>query len=87
MNHGVFESIYVNVYPKPNSNVLALIEEFGGRPTAATTYAIIETKGMLTSGKVLYFSFDPATELTPTGQKPRYHMLLNALLYLKGAKG
>ncbi|HLC38230.1 MAG TPA: hypothetical protein VJI71_02135, partial [Candidatus Norongarragalinales archaeon] len=87
VNHGVFESYYVNIYPKPNSNVLALVEEFGGRPTAATTYAVIESKGMLTAGKVMYFSFDPATTLDPLGQKPRYHMLLNALLYMKGAKG
>ncbi|HIH21011.1 TPA: hypothetical protein HA244_07130 [Candidatus Micrarchaeota archaeon] len=87
VNHGIFESTFVNVYPKANSGVLALIEEYGGSTTSATTYAIIESRGMLSAGKTLYFSFDPATELTPTGQKPRYQMLLNALLYLKGAKG
>ncbi|HLD63167.1 MAG TPA: hypothetical protein VI875_04855 [Candidatus Norongarragalinales archaeon] len=83
LNHGVFEDTYTNVYPKANSGVLAYVEEFGGRPTSAVTYAIIESKGMLASGKVMYFSFDPATA-NPTGQ---YHLLLNTLLYLKGAKG
>ncbi len=83
LNHGVFEDTYTNVYPNPNSNVLALIEEFGGRPTSATTYAIVESKGMFSAGKVMYFSFDPAT-VNPQGQ---YHLLLNTLLYLKGAKG
>lgn len=83
LNHGVFEDTYTNVYPKANSEVLAYIEEFGGKPTSATTYAIIESKGMFTSGKVMYFTFDPST-VNPTGQ---YHLLLNTLLYLKGAKG
>ncbi|MFH1057039.1 MAG: hypothetical protein V1717_04585 [Candidatus Micrarchaeota archaeon] len=87
LNHGIFEDIYTNIYPKQNSAVLALVEEFGGRPTAATTYAIVETKGLLTTGKTIYFSFDPATTLGPGGEKPRYHMLLNTILYLKGAKG
>jgi len=83
VNHGVFQDTYVNVFPKPNSQVLALVEEFGGKPTAGTTYAIIESKGMFTAGKVIYFSFDPSTA-SPTGQ---YHLFLNTLLYLKGAKG
>jgi hypothetical protein len=73
-----FTGPFFQVVPTSNSEVLAFVTAYGGRPTAPSTFAIVESKGML-MGKTLYFTFDPGTG-------PR-EMFLNALLYLRGAKG
>lgn len=73
-----FTGALMQVIPKTNSEPIAMVTSFGGVPTAPATYAIIESKGLL-MGKTMYFAYDP-------GMGPR-NMLLNALLYLRGAKG
>lgn len=86
VDHPIFNGIknfqfggeVTRVYPNPSSRVLAYIDQWGGKVTAPSTYAIVESQGLL-SGKTLYFTFDPATTSR--------NMFLNTLLYLKGAKG
>ena len=73
-----FSGPVTKVYPNPNSNVLAYIDNWGNRVTSPADFAIIESKGLLT-GKVIYFSFYPDTTSR--------NMLRNTLLYVKGAKG
>ena len=73
-----FSGTLTNVYPTSNSNVLAYIDTYMGKPTSPATFGIIESQGFL-SGKTMYFAFDP-------GSTSR-EMLQNTLLYLKGAKG
>ncbi len=73
-----FQDVVTVVYPQANAEVLAYVDQYYGRPTAPATYAIIESKGLL-AGKTLYFAFDPAT-----GSR---NLFLNALLYMRGAKG
>lgn len=73
-----FNDVVTAVYPQANAEVLAYVDQYYGRPTAPATYAIIESKGLL-AGKTLYFAFDPAT-----GSR---NLFMNALLYLRGAKG
>ena len=77
MNSG-FSGKLVNVFPNANSNVLAYVDMYGGKPTSPATYAIVESQGFL-SGKTVYFAFDPSTTSR--------NMFLNVLLYVKGAKG
>lgn len=73
-----FTGVVTRALPSVNSNALAYLDTYYNRVTAPATFAIVESQGMLT-GKTLYFSFDPGTTSR--------NMLLNALLYLKGAKG
>ncbi len=77
LNFG-FSDKLVNVFPNANSNVLAYVDMYGGKPTSPATYAIVESQGFL-SGKTLYFAFDPSTTSR--------NLFLNVLLYIKGAKG
>ncbi|MBI4361344.1 hypothetical protein HY572_06255 [Candidatus Micrarchaeota archaeon] len=78
----VFSGRVIEVLPNANSKVLAYIDSVGGRPTSPATFGIIESQGLV-AGKTLYFAFDPGT--TQTGGSR--NMVLNTLLYLKGAKG
>ena len=73
-----FTGIVTRALPSANSNPLAYIDTYFGRVTAPATFGIVVSQGLLT-GKTLYFSFDPGTTSR--------NMLLNSLLYLKGAKG
>lgn len=77
-----FSGTVTEVLPNANAKVLAYIDSIGGRPTSPATFGIIESQGLL-AGKTLYFGFDPGT--TQTGGSR--NMVLNTLLYLKGAKG
>jgi len=77
LNFG-FTGKLVNVFPNANSNVLAYVDMYGGKPTSPATYAIVESTGFM-SGKTVYFAFDPSTTSR--------NMFLNTLLYIKGAKG
>lgn len=85
-DHPVFNGItnfgftgeLTNVFPNANSDVLAYVDTYMGRPTSPATFAIVESKGFL-AGKTVYFAFDPATTSR--------NMFLNTLLYVKGAKG
>ncbi len=79
----VFSGTVTEVLPNANSRVLAYIDSVGGRPTAPATFGIIESQGLL-AGKALYFGFDPGTTQYGGGSR---NMVMNALLYLKGAKG
>ncbi|MFH0836486.1 MAG: hypothetical protein V1834_04975 [Candidatus Micrarchaeota archaeon] len=79
-----FSGTVINVLPKANSDVLAYIDQYAGSVTAPATFGIIESKGFM-GGKTLYFAFDPSTNVnTAMGSR---NMFMNALLYLKGAKG
>ncbi len=75
-----FTGVVTRVLPNANSNALAYIDTYFGRVTAPATFAIVESQGLLT-GKTLYYSFDPGLAFASR------NMLLNSLLYLKGAKG
>ena len=84
-NFGFHSTITAITMPKPNANVLAYIDVSSiGKPTLPTLFAIVESKGLL-SGKTLYFAFDPASAAVDSGTGR--NMFLNALLYLRGAKG
>jgi hypothetical protein len=75
-----FAGAVTNIVPTANGNPIALIQELGGVSTAQTSYAIIESTGLM-MGKVLYFAYDPSA----SGTSP--NLFLNALLYLRGARG
>jgi hypothetical protein len=75
-----FKEIWEPV-PKPNqAKILALINTEGSSTVSPTIYGIVENKGALFGGKVLYFGYDP-------GAQPAREMFLNALLYLKSQRG
>jgi len=77
LNFGFYGTL-VGVIPNANSDVLAYVDTYGGKPTAPATFAIVESRSML-GGKTMYFAFDPSTTSR--------NMLMNTLLYMKGAKG
>ncbi len=84
-NFQFFSTITFITVPKPNANILAFIDASSiGRPTGESWFAIVESQGLF-SGKVMYYSFDPAT-VAISGGTGR-NMFLNTLLYLRGAKG
>ena len=76
-----FTGSVADMRPVGSYKIIALVEpqsSGAGGGAAEIRYALIESTGLL-SGKVLYYAFDP-------GLTSR-EMFLNALLYLKGAKG
>ncbi len=89
VNHPMFNGIYnfsfsgtvTEVLPNANAKVLAYIDNVGGRSLPPATFGIIESQGVL-SGKTIYFSFDPGTTISGGSR----NIVLNTLLYLKGAK-
>ncbi len=80
INYGFYGTL-TSVRPSASSDVLAYVDTYGGKITAPATFAIVESKGFL-SGKTLYFAFDPANMDISSR-----NMFLNALLYVRGAKG
>jgi hypothetical protein len=79
-NYGFYGTL-TSVRPTSTSDVLAYVDTYGGKITAPATFAIVESKGFL-AGKTLYFAFDPANMDISSR-----NMFLNALLYVRGAKG
>jgi|GEM_PF-667085 len=81
-----FNSVITGItVPTTNSNILAYVDSSSiGIPTRPALFAIIESRGLL-AGKVIYYAYDPSTmaQFQQTGR----NMFLNALLYLRGAKG
>lgn len=77
-------SYVVKVGPslKVDYSLLALVDT-GDTTTDPSYWAIVESKSLL-AGKVLYFSYDPGSMIKEDKGK---EMLLNTVLYLKGAKG
>ncbi len=83
-DHAVFAGVkdfafagdVVEVVPKSNSEVLAQVDTGSGN---RNLYAIVEGKSF-PSGKVIYYSFDPAMARAP-------NMFKNTLLYLTSRRG
>ncbi len=73
-----FNGYLTEVTLKSNSKILAFVDEGGIRATNPARYAIVEGSGLV-GGKVIYFAFDPGTTSR--------NMLLNTIIYLRGAHG
>jgi len=72
-----FSGKVADIRPAGGYKIIALVEPKGGG-AADIRYGIVESTSLL-SGKVMYYAFDPSLVSR--------NMFLNALLYLKGAKG
>ncbi|NUN11271.1 hypothetical protein HUU53_01355 [Candidatus Micrarchaeota archaeon] len=75
-----FSGTVTSIFPTPNSDVLAYVDEYGNNPVGPAEFAIIESKGLL-AGKTMYFAFDPGTMIS-SGKGGR-NMFISTLLYLK----
>ena len=79
------DSYLVQVAPsmKVDYNPLAIVDTSSETTLDPSFWAIVESKSLL-AGKVIYFAYDPAKVIAGGNGD---EMFLNALLYLKGARG